>query len=67
MMGNMVERRLRSSIISVGTIWYTAWVDAGQPDLQKLQNTPPSDEFIEELKKLEEDYHNGAHKGRICD
>jgi len=67
MMGNMVERRLRSSIISVGTIWYTAWVDAGQPDLQKLQNTPPSDEFIKELKKLEEDYHSGAHKGRICD
>ena len=67
MMGDMVERRLRSSIVSVGSIWYTAWVDAGQPDLQKLQNTPPSDEFIEELKKLEEDYHNGAHKGRICD
>ncbi len=67
MMGNMVERRLRSSVISVGTIWYTAWVDAGQPDLGKLQNTPPSAEFLEELKKLEEDYHNGAHKGRICD
>lgn len=67
MMGNMVERRLRSSIISVGSIWYTAWVDAGQPDLTKLQNTPPSAAFIEELKKLEDDYHNGAHKGRICD
>lgn len=67
MMGNMVERRMRSSVISVGSIWYTAWVDAGQPDLSALQNTPPSAEFIEELKKLEEDYHNGAHKGRICD
>lgn len=67
MMGDMVERRLRSSVISVGSIWYTAWVDAGQPDLSKLQNTPPSDEFIKELQKLEEDYHNGAHKGRICD
>lgn len=67
MMGNMVERRLRSSVISVGKIWYTAWVDAGQPDLAILQNTPPSDEFIQELKKLNEDYHNGAHKGRICD
>jgi hypothetical protein len=67
MLNNMVERRLKSSIISVGSIWYTAWVDAGQPDLAKLQNTPPSAEFIEELKKLDQEFQHGVHKGRICD
>jgi hypothetical protein len=29
----MVERRMRASILSVGSFWYSAWVDAGQPDL----------------------------------
>ena len=35
-LNNMVERRLRSAIAMVGHIWYTAWVDAGQPDLSEL-------------------------------
>lgn len=33
LLNEMVERRLRESIISVSSIWYTAWVDAGMPDL----------------------------------
>ena len=36
MLSGMVERRMRSSILRVGSIWYSAWVDAGQPDLKKL-------------------------------
>ncbi|MCH2224424.1 MAG: zinc dependent phospholipase C family protein [Crocinitomicaceae bacterium] len=66
-MNGMVERRLRDAILSVGSIWYTAWVDAGQPDLSKLQNTPPSDELLEEMKILDKEFSHGAHKGRICD
>jgi hypothetical protein len=29
----MVERRLRRAIVHVGSFWYTAWVDAGRPEL----------------------------------
>lgn len=32
----MVARRMRSSILEVGSYWYSAWVDAGQPNLNKL-------------------------------
>ncbi len=32
----MVERRMRSAIRSIGNFWYSAWVDAGQPDLSML-------------------------------
>lgn len=32
----MVEARMRASILAVGSAWYTAWVDAGQPDLRRL-------------------------------
>ncbi|SEK95399.1 zinc dependent phospholipase C family protein [Parapedobacter koreensis] len=32
----MVERRMRGAVLSIGSFWYSAWVDAGQPDLQNL-------------------------------
>lgn len=32
----MVQRRMRSAILEIGSYWYSAWVDAGQPDLNKL-------------------------------
>ena len=35
-LNGMVERRMRSAILEVGSFWYSAWVDAGQPDLNKL-------------------------------
>ncbi len=38
----MVARRMRSSILEVGSFWYSAWVDAGQPNLDKLIKAPLS-------------------------
>jgi hypothetical protein len=32
-MNGMVEQRMRSAIWSVGSLWYSAWVDAGQPEI----------------------------------
>jgi hypothetical protein len=34
-MGDMVEERFRSSIQAIGNLWYTAWVQAGRPNLHK--------------------------------
>ena len=54
----MVERQLSASIRMVGSLWYTAWIDAGQPDLRKLVEYQPSEEDIkirrEELAKWKE-------------
>jgi len=33
---DMVERRMRQSIYAVASFWYTAWINAGQPDLKEL-------------------------------
>jgi len=66
-MNGMVERRMREAIIAVGSIWYTAWVDAGQPDLSSLTHTPPSPELLKELEELENLYQHTEHKGTICD
>ncbi len=32
MMNGMVEDRMRQSIMAIGNAWFTAWVDAGQPE-----------------------------------
>ncbi|MFD1257468.1 zinc dependent phospholipase C family protein [Mucilaginibacter terrae] len=37
----MVERRLRVAVLNTGSYWYSAWVDAGQPSLNKLIDTIP--------------------------
>jgi hypothetical protein len=34
-MGSMVEDQMRASIHAIGSLWYTAWVNAGQPQLDK--------------------------------
>ena len=47
----MVERQFRASIKMTASIWYTAWVDAGQPDLKTLINYKPTEEELAERKK----------------
>ena len=64
MLNGMVERRLTQSIIKVGSYWYTAWVNAGQPDLDALLEKTPSQELIEEDLKLDKEYAKGKIKGR---
>jgi hypothetical protein len=51
MLSGMVERMFRNSVKSIGDIWYTAWVDAGQPDLKLLINYKPTVEELEARKK----------------
>jgi hypothetical protein len=34
----MVERQMRASIVATSSFWYTAWVNAGRPDLSTLDN-----------------------------
>lgn len=40
MLNGMVQRRIRASILSVGSFWFSAWVDAGQPNLDRLIAVP---------------------------
>lgn len=42
----MVEKQMRASVKMVGDIWYSAWIDAGQPDLQKLIGHKPTEEQL---------------------
>jgi hypothetical protein len=64
MLDGMIERRMRQSIISLGSLWYTAWVDAGQPDLSKLEAPMLSEEQLREEEKLQEQFLKDKIKGR---
>jgi hypothetical protein len=55
----MIERRMRQSIHAVASFWYTAWVDAGQPDLSTLVNKQFSAEDLKEFEQLNSAWRNG--------
>jgi hypothetical protein len=45
----------------IGDIWYTAWIDAGQPDLKLLIHHRPSEaELARRKSELEEWKKQGA-------
>ena len=64
MMNGMVERRMRGSIHAIGCLWYTAWVNAGKPNLKKLTDKEMSNELKEQLKEEERMWRTGKIKGR---
>ena len=60
----MVERRMRMAIYSVASFWYTAWVNAGEPDLAKLSNKEFSPEDLKEFEDLGNSWKNNKIEGR---
>jgi len=58
----MVERRFRQSIYAVASFWYTAWVDAGQPDLKQLNNKTFSAEDLKEFEEMNQKWSSGSGK-----
>lgn len=60
-LGGQVERRMRAAIHTIGSMWYTAWVNAGQPDLEPQFEAELSPEFLEEL--IEEEFQMKSSDG----
>jgi hypothetical protein len=52
-LGGQIERRMRASVHAIGSLWYTAWVNAGQPDLRQLYDKGISPEEQEQMIELE--------------
>lgn len=59
-LNGMVERRMRLAISSVASFWYTAWVNAGQPDLRSLSAQKFSEADMKEFEKLNESWNSGG-------
>ncbi|PLW93526.1 MAG: S1/P1 Nuclease [Marinilabiliales bacterium] len=63
-MDDMVNRKLRMSVYWVASFWYSAWVDAGQPDLDRLMDKEVTKAHKEELKELDKMWRSGKVKHR---
>lgn len=55
-LNNMVDRQMRLAAKITGDFWYTAWVNAGQPDLYKLEKKALSRAHRKELQREERNY-----------
>lgn len=65
MLNGMVERRMRQSIFAIASFWYTAWVNAGQPDLSALSKESFSENDLKEFEELNSKWKDGGKiKGR---
>lgn len=62
-LNGQVERQMRLAIHTVASYWYTAWVDAGQPNLREL-SADISEEEKQRLKMEEQEYEQGPHRSR---
>lgn len=60
----MVEERMQDAILSIGCVWYSAWIDAGQPDLSKLLDNVDEEELKKEQDKLNQSRNNNEALGR---
>lgn len=59
MLSGMVERRMTAAIITVGSLWYTAWVNAGKPNLDKFGDKEISDSLKRQQQKEQELWNTG--------
>jgi hypothetical protein len=60
----MVEHQMRASILAVASFWYSAWVDAGQPNLTDFKPGILVSEEQKSIKKEEKSFRKGKIIGR---
>ncbi len=63
-LNGMVERRMRQAIFAVASFWYTAWVNAGQPDLSSLVHQTFTADDLKRFEELNQKWEGGKILGR---
>ncbi len=66
-LNGMVERQMRGAIKMIGDFWYTAWVDAGQPNLTQLIDYKPGEKELQQRRKEVEEWKNRTIRSRDHD
>lgn len=54
LLNGMVERRMRAALHFIGSLWYTAWVNAGSPALAAPMALPATDSLKQEIVREKE-------------
>jgi hypothetical protein len=66
-LNGMVEKQMRKAVTVTASFWYTAWVNAGKPDLSKLDPNALTERNKKYLKKDLKIFNQGALFGLIND
>jgi len=64
LLNHMVEGQMRAAILAIGSYWFSAWVDAGQPTLEHLVKIPADTSARRLRLESEEKYKTGKIIGR---
>lgn len=56
---NQIERQMKASIRMVANFWYTAWINAGQPNLNKIELHKGKDEKMTPNSEIKTRSHEG--------
>ena len=63
-LNGMVEQQMRASITSIGNYWFSAWVDAGQPNLNNIRRSDLDEEERKKIDQEEKLFKQGKIIGR---
>ncbi len=64
LLGGQVERQMQKSILAIGSAWYTAWIDGGQPDFASDALQLVEDEISDTLPRTGKNLpHARKHEG----
>jgi hypothetical protein len=63
-LSGMVEQQMRAAIKMTGDLWFTAWVDAGQPDMLRLIEYKPSEAELRDNRAALEAWKAKRFKAR---
>lgn len=63
-LSGMVERRMRKAMLCIGSFWYSAWIEAGQPNLDDLVNPDASREYLRKIDEEKRTWKRGKWLGR---
>ncbi|MBI3143412.1 MAG: S1/P1 Nuclease [Bacteroidetes bacterium] len=63
-LNGMVERRMRQSIRCVGSLWYSAWIEAGQPKLDHLVDEEVGKGYLRQIEEELKTWKKGNWIGR---
>lgn len=66
-LNGMVEKQIKKSIITTSNFWYTAWVNAGKPNLDDLDLKEQTDRNAKRLKQDMKLWKKGKLFGLECE
>jgi hypothetical protein len=61
-LSNQIQNRFKESVYTIGSIWYTCWVDAGQPNLEAINLSIEISNLLEKENQIINQKNHSDHQ-----